>query len=342
MDQSLIPDPSADDEDVERIHDTLHEVETDRDVTVLGARDYGSRMTKTESPESDFDVMFLYVPEYEDLVVGAEKDVIDDKSYGDDDLELHGWSLSKFLGRDSGLLGSNPQGLAFVMSDEYYYTAEDIALPLFRVCKYGGQNFVPYALIRHYRSLARANYMKYIKGYYKLASGHSYDDFLDHVRFHDSEMGSTHVDPEATEIRDDFVMVNATAEMSFGSQLDIEEAIDAGLVEETTTDRTVKRNMNIIDALLRARYVEETGELPPTSFLDLFTEYLGQFNESEASMVRQLYKVKTTPSGQEVGNPLENWIEYELDREIPPEPHTNRHPDADELRDQAKDIVDRL
>ena len=82
----------------EQISANLGLIETQHQVTILFACESGSRGWGFASPDSDYDVRFIYVhrlPWY--LRVSAERDVIEEPISGD--LDINGWEL-----RSSGLV----------------------------------------------------------------------------------------------------------------------------------------------------------------------------------------------------------------------------------------------
>jgi predicted nucleotidyltransferase len=79
------------------IRHALTEIEATRDVRVLYAAESGSRAWGFASPDSDYDVRFIYVHRLEwYLRVGEARDVIEAMLPGD--LDLSGWEVRKALG----------------------------------------------------------------------------------------------------------------------------------------------------------------------------------------------------------------------------------------------------
>ena len=79
------------------IHKAVAEIESRHDVRVLFATESGSRAWGFASPDSDYDVRFIYVhrPDWY-LTIGEPRDVIEAMLPGD--LDLSGWDLRKTLG----------------------------------------------------------------------------------------------------------------------------------------------------------------------------------------------------------------------------------------------------
>lgn len=80
----------------ERILEELHAIESETDVTVLFACESGSRAWGFPSPDSDYDVRFVYAHEvFWYLQIGKTKDSIARMLPGD--LDLGGWEVRKAL-----------------------------------------------------------------------------------------------------------------------------------------------------------------------------------------------------------------------------------------------------
>ena len=80
----------------EEIQQKLREIEEKEKVTILLAVESGSRAWGFASPDSDYDVRFIYVRKQEDyLKLNQPKDVIEWQL--DDVLDINGWDLKKTL-----------------------------------------------------------------------------------------------------------------------------------------------------------------------------------------------------------------------------------------------------
>jgi predicted nucleotidyltransferase len=95
----MLPHASIDDIPVEvrvRIAAKLDAIERERQVRVVLAVESGSRAWGFASPDSDFDVRFIYVRRLEDYAaLVVPRDVIEFPIDGD--LDLNGWDLRKAL-----------------------------------------------------------------------------------------------------------------------------------------------------------------------------------------------------------------------------------------------------
>ena len=84
------------DEMVKKIQEKLSEIEARENVKVLLAVESGSRAWGFASPDSDYDVRFIYVRPMEDyLRLDEPKDVIEWQL--DEVLDINGWDLKKAL-----------------------------------------------------------------------------------------------------------------------------------------------------------------------------------------------------------------------------------------------------
>lgn len=130
----------------------------EHNVRILLAIESGSRAWGFESPNSDYDVRFIYAhPEDWYVAVDLEdkRDVIEYKIV--DDIDLNGWDVRKAL----KLYGkSNPAFVEWIQSPIIYIEEGGFAqaaramLPSIYSCKKG---------IYHYRSMAKTNYRGYLK-----------------------------------------------------------------------------------------------------------------------------------------------------------------------------------
>lgn len=331
----------------QQIKKALQEIEEEEDVLVLSAHLRGSQAKGLADYDSDYDVMFLFVEEWESHVSNSTKNVIDDDYYGGAKVDLHGWSLQKFTGADSGLLSSNPMALEIVDAPKNYYLDIEIAHKIESLFTHARDNFKPYALIRHQRSKAASNYGKYIEQSWTIEASkeelwelspwdYEYKDDEDTPR----EEPQTKIDQAM-----DVLRIGLLGYSDRELQMPLDEAERKGLIRRTTTDPTVKRHLFVLDALFRARYVEHGHKLPPVNVDELLpivrntlpvpVDVVDKFEE--------LAEMKRNGDGDvEIGNPLGDWIETELDRQIDAGPHVKRRPDRDRVRSDVHDIVTTL
>ena len=128
----------------------LRNIEETQNVRILMAVESGSRAWGFASPDSDYDVRFLYVrPEKEYLKLEKIRDVIEWKL--DEVLDINGWDLTKALRL---ICKSNPTIFEWFSSPIVYQDTEEFQqmkqlLPMY---------FSPRSSANHYLSMARANY----------------------------------------------------------------------------------------------------------------------------------------------------------------------------------------
>ncbi len=139
----------------EQIIEKLAEIETTEDVRILHAIESGSRAWGFASPDSDYDVRFIYVrpPEYY-LKLEKTRDVIELPI--NDVLDINGWDLQKTLRL---LQTANPTLFEWMASPIVYRQTEFIETfrPLMK--KY----FSSRKGLYHYISMAEGNYREYLK-----------------------------------------------------------------------------------------------------------------------------------------------------------------------------------
>ncbi|WP_051304729.1 nucleotidyltransferase domain-containing protein [Chitinilyticum litopenaei] len=141
----------------QRVLHELQAIEARHEVRVLFACESGSRAWGFASPDSDYDVRFVYVhaPQWY-LRVEAQRDVIEVPI--SDELDISGWELRKAL---QLLNRSNPTLFEWLASPLVYradagWMAQVNALaPAFYSARKGSW---------HYRSMARKNFRGYLQG----------------------------------------------------------------------------------------------------------------------------------------------------------------------------------
>jgi tRNA nucleotidyltransferase (CCA-adding enzyme) len=139
-----------------RITDVLEEIEREEVVTILFAVESGSRAWGFPSPDSDFDVRFVYVrpPEWY-LSLTKCRDVIERPIV--DDLDLAGWDLKKALAL---LLKGHPVLLEWLNSPIVYLERPETA----SLREFAARSPYRRAAAHHYRSLARHCWQDHIDG----------------------------------------------------------------------------------------------------------------------------------------------------------------------------------
>ena len=110
----------------ETIVEELHGIEKNHDVRILFAIESGSRAWGFPSPDSDYDVRFIYArPNDWYLSITPGRDVIELPIDGD--LDINGWDIKKALGL---LLKPNPVMLEWLSSPIHYLWDDDVCAKL--------------------------------------------------------------------------------------------------------------------------------------------------------------------------------------------------------------------
>ena len=131
----------------------LRKIEKENNVTVIFAVESGSRLWGISSPDSDYDVRFVYKKKVKDyLTIRVTPDNI---SKTEGNIDCVGFDLIKFT---KLLKDSNPSCIEWLISDIVYLGKQ----PEYFV-EYAKTNFNRFKLYYHYKSMCRANYEKYIK-----------------------------------------------------------------------------------------------------------------------------------------------------------------------------------
>lgn len=125
-------------------------------VRILHAVESGSRAWGFASPDSDYDVRFIYVrPKEFYLHLDKTRDVIEWQL--DDTLDINGWDIAKAL---TLLHKSNPTLFEWNSSPIVYKTTDEWKTISDIINKY----FVAKSGLYHYLSTAKSNYREYLKG----------------------------------------------------------------------------------------------------------------------------------------------------------------------------------
>lgn len=140
----------------EKILNKLNEIEQREKVKILLAVESGSRAWGFASPDSDYDVRFIYVrPRDAYLRLEKQRDVIELPIEGE--LDINGWDLDKTLRL---LRASNPTLFEWFSSPIVY--RETAFAQEFRSIMQ--RYFSSKRGLSHYLSMASSNYREYLKG----------------------------------------------------------------------------------------------------------------------------------------------------------------------------------
>ena len=132
------------------INEKLKEIEQRENVKIIHCIESGSRAWGFSSPDSDYDVRFIYVrPKEFYLRLDKTRDVIEWQL--DETLDINGWDLKKVL---QLLYKSNPTLFEWNSSPIIYKTTEEWKL----ISEIINDYFVAKSGIYHYLSTAKSNY----------------------------------------------------------------------------------------------------------------------------------------------------------------------------------------
>lgn len=138
------------------ILEQLKKIENDYNVRILLAVESGSRAWGFASPDSDYDVRFIYVRKREDYLRLEEvRDVIELPINGE--LDINGWDLQKTLRL---LYRSNPTLFEW-FSSPIVYLETPFADGFRRIMQ---DYFSTKKSLHHYISMAEGNYREFLKG----------------------------------------------------------------------------------------------------------------------------------------------------------------------------------
>ena len=138
------------------IIEKLKEIEQRENIKILHCVESGSRAWGFASPDSDYDVRFIYVrPKEFYLRLDKTRDVIEWQL--DDTLDINGWDINKAL---ILLHKSNPTLFEWNLSPIVYKTTKEWG----RISEIINHYFVQKSGLYHYLSTAKSNYREYLKG----------------------------------------------------------------------------------------------------------------------------------------------------------------------------------
>lgn len=141
----------------ERIVKGLGEIEKEHGLRVLFAVESGSRAWGFASPNSDWDVRFVYCRDtnhYLSIDVEHKRDVIEVGG----ELDLVGWDIRKAL---KLYVKSNPSIMEWISSASFYTGSDSYALR--KLVELRPQFYSPLSSYWHYMSMARGNWNSYLR-----------------------------------------------------------------------------------------------------------------------------------------------------------------------------------
>lgn len=136
----------------EKIIQYLKQLESEKDIKILLACETGSRAWGFPSPDSDYDVRFIYKHQTKwYLSLNERKDTIE-RMFENNELDLSGWDLKKSLNL---LRKSNPPLLERIQSPIIYISDDNFLAGMNDLAKF---NYSKIATIHHYLSMAKKMY----------------------------------------------------------------------------------------------------------------------------------------------------------------------------------------
>ncbi|WP_306055778.1 nucleotidyltransferase domain-containing protein [Natronococcus wangiae] len=293
----------------ETVDDQLEAIEHTHEVSIVLAAARGSHAWGAASPDSDYDVGFVYAPT--DLRRYAHLEGVDDVILAERDaFEYQGWDVRKFAGL---LADSNDGAIDLLRSPIRYrvtYDPDELAA-------YVERTYNPIDLYHAWRGIAASNYRKYLSEHLVRT-----DDAIFPI------LG----------VRDDEYVVE-------GDEGRTTVPADDERFAETQTKPTVKRNLTVVRAAMAARYLKETGEfgdhdLPALEFEAFLDEQAPSvFDADRIDRARELLERKRAGDGNvRIGDAVGRAFAHPPKR-IDPEIHARGGPDRERLDEFIDEMI---
>jgi len=293
----------------ETVDDHLMAIEREHDVAVPLAVARGSHAWGAASPDSDYDVGFVFVStdlrRYAHLERPPET-ILEDRGA----FEYQGWDVRTFARL---LADSNEGAIDLVRSPIRYrraYEPDDLAA-------YVERTYNPIDLYHTWRGIATSNYRKYISQHL--------------VRSDDELFPILDVDDEAYVVETDDGTMTVSA--------------DDERFQETQTKPTVKRNLTICRAAMAAHYLKATGErgtheLPALSFDTFLREQApAVFDAERIERARELLERKRAGEGDATIADAVGREFAQPPKMIDPDVHARDGPDPARLDGFVDDLI---
>ncbi|NUC73567.1 nucleotidyltransferase domain-containing protein [Haloterrigena sp. SYSU A558-1] len=314
---STVPEPVF-----ETVDDLLTDLERDRGVRVALAVARGSHAWGAASPESDYDVGFVFVPD--DLrqyahLSGPPETIHEAADTDEGDVELQGWDVRTFARL---LADSNDGAIDLLRSPIRYRVAYEPA----ELAAYVERTYNPMDLYHAWRGIATSNYRKYISHHL--------------VRNDDA------IFPILEAREDEYVVATRDgADDADGDDGTRTIPVDDERFAETQTKPTVKRNLTIYRAAMSARYLTATGEgdgheLPVIEFDRFLDEQAPSvFDADRIERARALLERKRAGDGSETIGDAVGREFARPPREIDPGRHARSGPDPERLDGFVDELI---
>ncbi|WP_436347095.1 nucleotidyltransferase domain-containing protein [Natronorubrum sp. FCH18a] len=297
----------------ETVDELLTAIEREHDVSIALAVARGSHAWGAASPESDYDVGFVFVPDDLRRYAHLEEPPTTIHETADaDEIELQGWDVRTFARL---LADSNDGAIDLLRSSIRYRTTYDPT----DLAEYIERTYNPIDLYHAWRGIATGNYRKYISH---------------HLVRTDDE-----IVPIVEVLEDEDAYVVETDDGTATIPADDER------FAETQTKPTVKRNLTICRAAMSARYLKATGErgehdLPALEFGTFLTEQApAVFDADRIERARELLERKRAGEGAvDIGDAVGREFAHPP-REIDPGIHAREGPDTATLDEFVDELI---
>lgn len=296
------------------------------DLTVLAARDVGSRAWNLADESSDYDVAILFrqpPPAY--ATVGGYTASV---SASRGDVELRGWNVRRFA---ELLVDSSPAALEFLHSPLRYREHDALTA----LAADAADRFRPIDVHHHYRSLAAEQYRTYLQRRLLVRGDPAYR-VVDETP---TEWAVEPLDAEAADASDASDVAETTRAADGTSAVErLPKADDR--YEPGTVDRTVKRNLYVIRAALYAEFVRDTHAFPTLdfpAFVEAERERIGDAYED----VRTLVERKRAGEGGAVVGDVFGEERVVLPERVDPEVHAVRGVPTDRVNEFVRETFEK-
>lgn len=262
---------------------------------ILLASEMGSRSMNLHHIDSDHDIKVVFKQKNEDYVlIGRHKSAIEQQEIIEN-WDISGWNIDRFAELSKK---SNPTLVEFVQSPVVYCNDKNVYSAYLDLKQHILSNPNLIGLYKTYISQAKDNYRKYIRKDYQVNKKQIYK----------SKYSERLNSDDSIYIQDDKLYLG-------DDEIYIDKALDSGLIRETETERTVKRNLFIIRSICCAKWIRLYESLPPIDFVKLVNKQ--DFLEDKAeNKVREVIELKKSDNNKLFGDPFKKIIKNEIEKEI--------------------------
>lgn len=299
-------------------------LENKYNIDVLHMNEVGSRAFNLHSDTSDHDgyVIFRQPLEKYAEIDGYMQNIREDSL--ENDWEIHGWNIKRF---GELMYKSNPTTMEYITSPLNHYSKnENIKTIMNEFKEYAVSNVNPIGLYYHYQSLAAKQYNKYILEY-----------TIDEDTLKNSEYNQYLKGGEQTpylETKDNGVVLKLNED----KHLCTDTSVKNDFIQESTTQRTVKRNLHIVRGICCAKWVKHNKTIPPIDF-KLLLEQESFIDNNIKKQINDLIHKKQNDNNNTVGKITPQFIESELNTRINNEEYNKGKLDKDTVNKFIKNMI---